>query len=723
MLLGPQESYSLPVGCFPTIETGQSTKVLPMPIRPTELLLIALLATPSVGAPVAAAPANAPSRVLTGADLFNLEVASDLQIAPDGRTVVYVRRANDIMIDRARASIWSIDVASGEQTPLIAGPGSHGEPRWSPDGSKLAYVSKPDDKEDAQLYVRWMRTGVTARITGLPATPSSIAWSPDGRRIAYAMFVPDEATKLGKAPDKPEGANWAEPLQVIDAVVYRTDEDGYSKAGYEQVFWVPADGGAPTQLTFGARNAGGRLSWSPDGRSILFSANLTKDWQREPVDDDVHEVSIDDLGVRTLTHRKGPNDQPMVSPDGKSIAYVGFEDKFLGYQDQRLSVMNRDGSGSRVLTANLDRSVADPLWAADSRSIFVDYDEHGSVRVARVGLDGSVRTVAEHLTPPAFDRPYSGGEFSVARDGTVAYTSGTAQRPSDVWIARDDHPRQLTHLNQALAAKRLGDVQHFEVSAFDKLPIDAWLVTPPDFDASRKYPLILEIHGGPFASYGPKFSTDDQLYAAAGYVVLYINPRGSTGYGEAFANQIDKAYPGRDYDDLMSAVDATIAKGFIDPDNLFVTGGSGGGALTAWIVGKTDRFRAAATQKPVIDWSSFALTSDVTPYYYRYWFSKFPWEDPAGYWARSPLSLVGNVKTPTLVVVGSQDFRTPDSEAEQYYTALQLRGIPTALVKVPGANHEFLAGRPSQSAAKAAAILAWFNRYRMPQVASAPTTP
>ena len=241
----------------------------------------------------------------------------------------------------------------------------------------------------------------------------------------------------------------------------------------------------------------------------------------------------------------------------------------------------------------------------------------------------------------------------------------------------------------------------------------------PHFDASRKYPLILEIHGGPFAAYGPTFSTDNQLYAASGYIVLYVNPRGSTSYGEAFANQIDKAYPGRDYDDLMSAVDAAIAKGFVDPDNLFVTGGSGGGVLTAWIVGKNDRFRAAATQKPVIDWASFVLTSDLTPLFSRYWFGKFPWEDPQAYWARSPLSLVGNVKTPTLVVVGSDDFRTPVSEAEQYYTALQLRGIPTALVKVPGANHGDLAARPSQSAAKASAILAWFERFRAPSAGEA----
>ncbi len=662
--------------------------------------------------PALAAPTAGPSRELTGADLFTLEIATDPQIAPGGETILYVRAANDIMTDRTQASIWSIDVATGQQTPLIAGPGSHRRPRWSPDGGKVAYISSADDKAGTQLYVRWIKTGATARITGLPDTPSGITWSPDGQRIAYSMFVPDEGSKLGKAPDKPADAKWAEPLQIIDTVVYRTDERGYRKPGYEQLFWVPADGGAPTQLTFGARNAGGRPSWSPDGRSVIFSANLSPDWQREAVNSEVHEVSIDTLAVRTLTRRNGPDESPAVSPDGRSIAYVGFDDHYKGYQNEQLSVMDRDGNRPRVLTADLDRSVDEPVWAADGRSIYVAYDDHGETRVVRVGLDGSIRTVAEHLTGSDLDRPYSGGEFSVARDGTVAYTSGTTQRPSDVWIKRGGEARQLTHLNESLSGKRLGNVQAIAVTAFDGLAIDAWLVTPPGFDATRKYPLILEIHGGPYAAYGPAFSTDDQLYAAAGYVVLYVNPRGSTGYGEAFANQIDKAYPGRDYDDLMSAVDAAIAKGFVDADNLFVTGGSGGGVLTAWIVGKTDRFRAAAAQKPVIDWASFVLTADAIPYFSRYWFGKFPWQDPAGYWARSPLSLVGNVKTPTLIVVGSNDFRTPNSESEQYYAALQLRNVPTALVKVPGANHEGLAARPSQSAAKAAAILAWFQRYR-----------
>ena len=681
-----------------------------MQIRPLTVLVLAAV----VSMPLFAKPAEGPTRLFTGADLFNIEAASDPQISPDGRTIAYARLGNDIMTDRMRSSIWLIDVATGMQTPLVTGPGSHGQPRWSPDGSRLAYISSTGDKGGAQLYVRWMKNGAATAITGLPTTPHGIAWSPDGTRIAYTMFVPDEGTKLGKAPEKPEGAKWAEPLQVIDTVVYRTDEGGYEKPGYDQVFWVPADGGAPTQLTFGARNAGGRLSWSRDGRAVIFSANLSPDWQRDIVNSEVHEVAIDTRAVHTLTHRNGPDAAPAVSPDGQSIAWVGFDDAYHGYQNQQLSVMNRDGSGAHVLTATLDRSVGAPTWAGDGRAIYVDYGEHGGMRVARVGLDGSIRTVAEGLTDAGeLDRPYSGGQFSVARDGTVAYTGGSAQRPPDVWVTRGGKARQLTHLNDSLfASKTLGKVEKLPVTAFDGKSIDAWLVTPPDFDPSKKYPLILEIHGGPFAAYGPSFSTDDQLYAAAGYAVVYANPRGSTGYGEAFANEIDKNYPSHDYDDLMSAVDAAIAKGFIDRDNLFVTGGSGGGVLTAWIVGKTDRFKAAATQKPVIDWASFALTSDNPAFFSRYWFGAYPWEDYQSFWARSPLSLVGNVKTPTMVVVGSEDYRTPDSEAEQYYAALQLRGVPTAFVKVPGAAHGTIAARPSQSAAKASAILAWFDRYR-----------
>jgi dipeptidyl aminopeptidase/acylaminoacyl peptidase len=684
--------------------------------------LAMLLAATTFSVPAASAPAAGPSRYFTGADLFNLEVATDPQISPDGRTIAYTRKSNDVMTDKSRSTIWLVDVASGQQRPLLAGSGSYFSPRWSPDGTRLAYVAA--EGGSPQLFVRWMASGESARITGLPDSPESIAWSPDGRRIGYSMFVPDEGPRLGSAPPKPEGAKWADPLQVIDAVTYRADGAGYLKPGYNQIFWVPADGGAPTQLTFGETNAGGPISWGPDGRSILFGANLSPNWEREPVNSEVYRVSIDGGAPVALTSRDGPDVAPVASPDGRHIAYVGYDDHKRSYENARLYVMNPDGSGSRMLTGSLDRSVGNPAWSGDSRSIYVLYEDHGTTRVARVGLDGSIRELAGGVTGSELDRPYAGGDFSVARNGTVALTTGDPLHPSDVGVASGGAIRKLTHLNESLlGSKVMGQPQKLAVtSSYDQRPIDAWMILPPDFDASKKYPLILEIHGGPFAAYGPNFSTDNQLYASAGYIVLYTNPRGSTSYGEEFANQIDKAYPGHDYDDLMSAVDAAIATGNVDPGNLFVTGGSGGGVLTAWIVGKTDRFRAAATQKPVINWASFELTSDGATFFSPYWFAKKPWEDPTGYWARSPLSLVGNVKTPTLVVVGSDDYRTPVSEAEQYYEALQLRGVPTAFVKVPGASHGGLAARPSQSAAKASAILAWFDRYRVRDGTTADST-
>ena len=675
--------------------------------------LAALLLLSAAAAPATAAPAEGPSRIFEGRDLFSLEVASDPQISPDGSKIAYVRRSGDIMTDRMRNSIWLIDTRSGEQMPLVAAAGGHGQPRWSPDGKRLAYISGGEGASP-QLFVRWMESGESARVTGLPQSPSSIAWSPDGLRIAYSMFVPDEGMKLGAPPPRPEGAKWAEPLEVHNAVNYRSDSDGYVKPGYTHLFMVSADGGAPRQLTFGDRNHDGPISWSPDGARILFSGNRRPDWEREPNDSEVYDLTVETGAVVALTDRRGPDQEPAMSPDGRLIAYVGYDDKRLNYHNSRLTVMNADGSNPRVLTGSLDRSVEAPTWAADGRSIFVSYEDQARTKVARVGLDGSIRTVTDDLAGAGLDRPYTGGSYSVARDGTLAITAGSPTRPANVALVRGAaEPRMLTRLNSdLLGTKRLGEVRKIPVSAFDNRPIDAWLTLPPSRAEGRRVPLILEIHGGPVAAYGPYFSTDNQLYASAGYAVLSVNPRGSSSYGAEFAQLIHHAYPSRDYDDLMSAVDAAVAQGFADPDKLFVTGGSGGGVLTSWIVGKTDRFKAAATQKPVINWVSEALTMDNTLFTSRYWFAKKPWEDPESYWASSPLSLVGNVKTPTLVVVGSEDYRTPVSEAEQYYAALQIQGVPTALVKVPGASHGGLAARPSQSAAKAAAILAWFEKYK-----------
>ncbi len=661
---------------------------------------------------VFAAPAQSPSPVFEGKDLFALQCVTDPHIRPDGRMVAYVRVAYDIMTDRPRRSIWLVDTDTGTQTPLVTGPGASYSPRWSPDGKRLAYVSS--ESGHSQLFVRWMQSGEAARITDLTETPEDLAWAPDGRSIAFIMMTPDDKANLGAPPPRPEGANWAEPLTVITDIKYRADGEGYLKPGYTHAFVVSAEGGFPRQLTFGAFNEEGPLSWTPDGRYILLSGNRTDGWQRDAVNSEIYQVSVADAAVTQLTHRVGPDRAPRVSPDGKKIAYLGYDDHLLGYQNVRLYIMDRDGRNAHSISDSLDRSIDDEQWAADGRSLYVQYTDKAITRVARLALDGHLQQVADGLAGSQLDRPYTGGGFTVSSNAIVAFTSGATDHPADLAIARGTHVTRLTRLNDDLfAVRKLASVEPLAVtSSVDKRPIDAWLVKPPNWDTSRKYPLILEIHGGPYASYGPVFSTDDQLYAAAGYMVVYANPRGSTSYGEEFANFIQHDYPSHDYDDLISAVDAAIATGWVNPEQLFVTGGSGGGVLTAWIVGKTHRFRAAATQKPVINWGSFALTTDIATYVPKYWFGRLPWEDPETYWKHSPLSLVGNVTTPTLVVVGGEDYRTPVSDSEQYYEALQLRGVPTALVKVPGASHGGLAARPSQSAAKASAILAWFDRYR-----------
>lgn len=654
-----------------------------------------------------------PNRTFTGEDLFDLTIASDPQISPDGSRIAYVRRQNDIMQDRAVSSIWMIDVASGEQVPFAGQDGDAFSPHWSPDGTRVAYVSTANG--GAQLWVKWLENGEAVQLTGLPNSPSSIAWSPDGRSIAYTMMVDDDAPSLGSAPsNKPEGAEWAESLQITDLVNFRADGAGELTPGYEKIFVIPATGGAPRQMTFGEYHDSGPLSWSPDGETIYFNANRNADWQTDPVEGEVWALDTRTLGLTRLTDRDGPDGGAQVSPDGRLVAYVGWDDVGRAYEDSELYVMDADGTDARLLAGDWGQSVGGFQWDADSRGIYVQYDERGKTRVARVALDGSTRVVATGLSGGGFDRPYTGGSFSVSDDDTIAFTGGTATRPADVQVTQVGRDaRYLTNLNAGLlATKAFGEVREITVaSSVDGLEIQGWLTLPPGYVEGTRVPLILEIHGGPFAAYGPHFSTDNQLYAAAGYAVLSANPRGSTSYGEAFAQEIDKDYPGNDYHDLMSIVDHAIALGIADPDRLFVTGGSGGGVLTSWIVGQTDRFRAAATQKPVINWTTQALTADGTGYFGRYWLGSRPWENPQTFWDHSPLSLVGNVETPTLVVVGAEDYRTPVSEAVQYYSALQLAGVPTVLVRVPGASHGGIAARPSQSAAKASAILAWFERY------------
>jgi dipeptidyl aminopeptidase/acylaminoacyl peptidase len=422
-------------------------------------------------------------------------------------------------------------------------------------------------------------------------------------------------------------------------------------------------------------------------------------------------VPLDGGEAVRITERYGGDAGPALSPDGRWLAWTGNDENRMSSQLAHLYVWPLDGGEIRALTPDLDRSIDEIAWTRDG--VVFSYDQEGERHLALASLDGERMDLAVRLQGATIGRPYTGGGFSAAANGTIAYQLASPERPPELAVRLPDGvTRVLTDLHDDLAAQVRFPVPEalWVESSHDGRRVHAWVLRPPEFDPAGSYPLILEIHGGPHAAYGPQFSPELQLFAAAGYVVVYANPRGSTSYGDEFANLIHHAYPSQDHDDLMSVVDAVLAAGSIDASRLYVTGGSGGGVLTAWIVGKTDRFRAAVVAKPVINWLSFCLTADFYAYFTQWWFASMPWEDPDAYWKRSPLSLVGNVSTPTMLLTGEADYRTPISESEQYYQALKLRGVDTAMVRIPGASHG-IASRPSRLLYKVACVLGWFEKH------------
>ncbi|MXV97098.1 MAG: S9 family peptidase, partial [Gemmatimonadetes bacterium] len=656
--------------------------------------------------------------VLTAEDVFDLEFVSDPQVSPDGSQIVFVRQWSDPHTDRNFSNLWIMNDNGSGQRSLTTGKQADSWPRWSPDGQRLLYLS--DETGTPQLHVRWMDTGATTRITNLAEEPRVPAWSPDGSMIVYSSFVPQAGMQLISMPDPPEGVEWAEPARVIHELVHRFDGAGDLEHGFTHLFVIPSDGGTPRRITSGdfhhggyvGRSGRGRPVWSPDGASVLIEANRHPDWELENRNTEIYEISLDGE-IRALTDRKGPDGGVAVSPDGRRIAYTGFDDRYQGYQVTGLYMANRDGSGAHQVAAQLDRTVGGLAWSPDSGRLYFSYADMGNTRVAYVepGSD-EVHIVAEDMGGSG--SAYGGGSFSVGPDGMFAYTTSTPTVMSELAVGGDGGDvRIVTAVNEdVLGHKTLGAVEElWWPSSHDGLDIHGWIIKPPGFDPSRRYPLILEIHGGPFANYGDRFDIEKQSMASAGYVVLYTNPRGSTSYGEEFGNLIHHSYPGNDYYDLDSGVDAVIELGYVDPEQLYITGGSGGGVLSSWSIGMTDRYKAAAVLYPVINWYSFAVSADIPITVSKYWFPSMPWEDPEHYMSRSPISLVGNVTTPTMVMTGVEDYRTPMSESDQYFQALKLEGVEAVLVKVPGEPHGIRV-RPSHFMQKIKYIVGWFDRYR-----------
>jgi len=646
-------------------------------------------------------------------DLFQLQYVSDPQVSPDGEWVVYRRMGFDIMKDRSHGNLWMLSTDGSHHQKLTTREVSESNARWSPAGDRLAFVSSTD--EGSEIYVYWVASGKAAKITQLPHSPSGLSWSPDGSHLAFSMFVAAGAPVLAKMPPKPEGAQWAEAPRITDRLKHEADGRGYLEPGFDHLFTVPAHGGALRQITSGDYHHRPPISWALDGKKLFFSANRNEDWEYDFRNSEVYSVAIATGETVALTDRDGPDRQPIVSPDGKLIAYLGFEDKKQTYQVTDLHLMDVDGKNKKVLSGKLDRSIDAIQWDAESKGLYIAYDDHGNSKIAHLGLSGKLTPLAENMGGTTIGRPYPSGSFSVSEGGKIAYTLSTPEHPAELAIldGKNAPPQKITALNTALLDYRtIGKVEEVNYqSSYDGRDLQGWLVYPPNYDPSQQYPFLVENHGGPILNYGDRFSMEMQLYAAAGYVVFYPNPRGSTSYGEEFGNLLYHNYPSQDYNDVMDGVDYCIEKGIAHEDQLFVTGGSAGGIMTAWIIGKNQRFEAAVVAKPVVNWISKTLVADN---YYGYAYTRYPgqpWENFDEYWKFSPLSLVGNMETPTMVMVGMEDLRTPPSEAKQLYHALKLRQVETVLVEIPGASHG-IANRPSNLISKIAHTLAWFEKFR-----------
>ncbi|GAB57682.1 S9 family peptidase [Rheinheimera nanhaiensis] len=664
----------------------------------------------------AAASEPAASRYFEAEDIFALEYASDVQISPDGSKIVYVRASNDIMTDSTRQSLWLLDVKSGQQSPLFADQFNYSSPRWSPDGRQLTFIS--DSSGSRQIHLHWLAQNRSAKLSNLQHSPANLVWSPDGQQLAFTMNMPASPAEMQqkvKRVKKPAGAKWSESATVYDRVRYQADGQGFLKPQFRQVFVLPATGGSARQLTQGDFNYGSDLTFTPDSRALVFAANLHPEWEYQPRDANLYQLSLQSGELTELTSLPGDESAAVFSPDGKQLAFLWQSNALVPYSNSKLKVLNLSNKQIRDVAADFDRSIDNPNWL-NNNSLVVQFDDRGQRKLASLSLNGKLTELTASLGGVSQPQPYLSGSYSVSDKGVIAYTHGTSVRPSEVAVLQSGKSRVLTALNEDLLGhKTLAQVHDIRYkSSFDGEEIQGWYLTPPDFDPTKKYPLLLEIHGGPHLAYGPHWSVEMQRYAKEGYVVFYNNHRGSSSYGERFAMLLHNKYSSpEDFADHNSGVDAMLKLGFIDENNLFIGGGSAGGIASAYAIGLTDRFKAAAVVKPIINWLSKVMTGDTYTYQTFHQFPGVPWEHVEHYWQRSPLSLVANVTTPTILITGEDDRRTPISESEQFYQALKLRRIDTALVRIPNTPHG-ISNKPSRMIEKVEYMLAWFEKYRTP---------
>lgn len=679
----------------------------------------------------------ADKRPITETDIFKFVWIADPQISPDGSRVAFVRVWVNQKADRYETALWIAQTGGGAPRQITAGP-RDAAPRWSPDGKALAFIrasEKEGRTQPPQIYLMSLEGGEAQPLTDTPRGVGAFDWSPDGKTIAF-QSTEDIKKKMpegehGDPKEKPPERT--SDVRVITKAIYRFNGPGYLSAQFKSHIWtvaVPAVQGEtpkPKQITKGNFDEG-NMSWSRDGSRIYFIANRVAEAYYEAPRTDFYSIALDGSDEKKVMSFEGGMGPYNFSNDGKRIAFGGVlsEKTVLSYKQPDLFVAdNVTDAKAKNLTASYDFDIGGGLagdqraprggspggmiWSKDDRYIYVNVAEHGRANLKRIDATtgkvepltaGNHEVVSYTATPDA---------------SKMALVISSSTNVGDLFLLDTASGKltQITKINDELFSQlNLTDPEEIWYTSFDGKKIQAWIQKPPNFDSSKKYPFILQIHGGPHAAYGFTFTQEFQWMAAKGYVVLYTNPRGSTSYGQEFGNIIQYNYPGDDYKDLMAGVDEVLKRGYIDEKKLGVTGGSGGGVLTNWTVGHTQRFKAAVSQRSIADWAGFWYTADFT-LFTPTWFRGAPWESPEDFANRSPITYVKNITTPMMFIEGEADWRTPPGEGgEVMFRALKYRKIPTVMVRFPNESHELSrSGAPWHRVERLQHIVNWFDKY------------
>jgi dipeptidyl aminopeptidase/acylaminoacyl peptidase len=717
-------------------------------LRSVRIIATFALALAALSAAAQSSRATNDRRLITETDLLKFVWIADPQLSPDGSQVAFVRVVANEQKDDYETSVWLVP-ASGAEAPRPLTSGTRDiTPRWAPDGRQLAFVraiERDGRAQPAQIYLLALDGGEARAITDVARGASAPAWSPDGKRIAFASTTrpddgpPPPASTSDGTPTPPPKSD----VRVITSAIYRSNGGGWNDPERPSHLWVvevPTAAGIPKarQLTSGQFAEGGHV-WASDGSKIFFTSTRVADAYYQPADSDIYAVPSAGGDVTKVADITGTIGNLSVSPDGRSLAFIGTlsGSPERSYSQSDLFVADIGGlttapAAARNLTQGYDFDIGGgiggdqaaprggstriPVWSADATSLVTVAGEQGDANLIRV--DVAAATVA-----PVFKASHAVQSYTASREGNALVAlASTPTNIGDLFVlapaglksgSATAAAKQITRVNDALFSSiKVSEPEEIWWTSTDGKKIQGWLLHPPDFDKTRKYPFILQIHGGPHSAYGNTFTHEFHWMAAKGYVVLFPNPRGSSNYGQDFGNVIQFRYPGDDYKDLMAGVDEVLKRGYIDDKRLGVTGGSGGGLLTNWTITQTTRFAAAVSQRSIADWAGFWYTADFT-LFTPSWFRKAPWEDAADFAARSPITHVARVKTPLMLIDGDDDLRTPPSDGgEMMFRALKYLKVPTVMVRFPGETHELSrSGKPRHRIERLRHIVGWFDKW------------